>query len=80
MFLKIKMCHRPFFLRFSDQKKFWPQIAYPPRRMDLAHFRGENDANISLDKWGSRVEEPAKFHLQEYCVYPKTYLKKKDQS
>ena len=48
--------------------------------MDLAHFRGENGANISLEKWGSRVEEPSKFHLQEYCVYQKTYLKETDQS
>ena len=48
--------------------------------MELAHFRAENGANIPLEKWGSRVEEPSKFHLQEYPVYQKTYLTEKDQS
>ena len=52
--------------------------------MELAHFRAENIANISVEKWGSRVEEPSKFHLQEYqvqyLVYQKMYLKKTDQS
>ena len=63
---------------FLLSKKNRPQIAYPPRRMELAHFRCENDSNISLEKWGSRVEEPSEFHLQEYLVYEKTYLSSTD--
>ena len=72
MFLEIRTCHRPFFLRFLDQKKFRPKIAYPLRRVDLAYFRGENGANISHEKWGSRVEEPLKFVLQEYFAKIRT--------
>ena len=43
-----------------------------PREVELMHFRDENVANISLEKWGFRVEELSKFHLQEYLVYQKT--------
>ena len=94
LFLSLRTCHRPFFENVLRNKNVPPSVfpaflksktksapdRSPPRRMELAHFRSENGANISLEKWGSRVEEPSKFHLQEYFVYKKAYLKKTDQS
>ena len=60
------------FGNFVESKTNSPTDRLPPRRMELAHFRAENGANISLEIWGSRVEEPPKFQLQEYLVYQKT--------
>ena len=45
--------------------------------MEPAHFRAEKGASISLEKWGSRVEEPSKFHLQEYLCIKKRFLRKR---
>jgi len=76
LFLFLRTCHRPFSLRLLNNNKKTAPDRLPPRRMELAHFRAENGANISLEKWGSRVEEPSKFHLQEYFVYQKSTLRK----
>ena len=48
----------------------------PPRKTELAHFRVENGANISLEIWGSRVEERSNFRLLEYFVHQKRTLRK----
>ena len=85
-FLFLRTCHRPFLVNVPNFKNVPPTI-FPAflkskkigPRIELAHFRAENGANISLEKWGSRVEEPSKIHLQEYLVYQKMYFKKTDQ-
>jgi len=53
------------FPAFLTLKKIGPTSLTPPENGASA-LSGQNSANTSLEKWGSRVEEPSNFHLQEY--------------
>ena len=82
MILDLRTCNRPFFVNIFDFKNVPPDHfscvfsapdRIPPGEWSSRILGPKYIANITLETWGARVEEPSNFHLHEYLVYRRSW-------